>query len=114
MGRTSQLRAPLRYRNFRLIWLAQLASELGDWAGRLALAVIVEQRTGSALMVALVTAATIAPFVGIGQALSARLERFPRKRVLVFADLGRAIIFSSLALPVAPWVLLVGAFAAGV
>lgn len=112
-AKTSDLLDPLRHRDFRLIWGSQLCSELGDWAARLALAVFVERRTGSPALVALVTAASVVPFLGPGQFLTARLDRFPRRHVVVASDLARAAVFALLALGPPTPVLLLGAFVAG-
>ena len=56
--------SPLRLRYFRRLWLADMVSLLGDWAGRLALAVLVLERTGSPAWAAAVTAVSLAGFVG--------------------------------------------------
>ena len=53
--RATTLVAPLRIRHFRRLWLADIVSLLGDWAGRLALAVLVLDRTGSPAWAAAVT-----------------------------------------------------------
>jgi MFS family permease len=81
------------------LWAAQFTSELGDWAARLALGVLVFQRTQSAAVVGLVTAASMLGWFGPGQLLVSLTERFPRRRVMVTADLIRSIVFG---LAVAP------------
>jgi predicted MFS family arabinose efflux permease len=107
------LAAPIRYRNFRLLWFAQISSELGDWAARLALAVLVEERTGSPAITALVTTASVLPYLGLGQLLASIVERFPRRTVVVLSDVLRAGAFIAMAfqLPIAALLLL--AFFAG-
>ena len=112
-ARLADLRAPLRFRDFRLIWGSQLASELGDWAGRLALAVLVEQQSHSPALVALVTSASVIPFLGPGQLLATALERLPRRHVVVLSDIVRGGVFILLALDPPTAVLLIGAFVAG-
>lgn len=111
--RVRDLVSPLSFREFRFLWSAQVLSELGDWAGRLALSVVVAERTHSTFLTALVTTASVIPYIGIGQVLATYANRFPRIRVIVLADLGRAAIFATLTfhLPVA--VILVLAFLAG-
>jgi MFS family permease len=111
--RLGELLSPLRYRDFRLLWSAQVASELGDWAGRLALAVVVAQQTRSAVLTALVTTASVLPFIGIGQVLATYANRFTRRQTIIVTDLGRAVLFMVLAIPMPVWLLLVLAFAAG-
>jgi hypothetical protein len=112
-GRASGLAAPLRVPAFRRLWLAQIVSDLGDWAARLALAVLVYTRTGSPALTGVVTAASLLPRLGLGQLLTVLGERWPRRRVLVTADLVRAGAFALAALPL-PLPLLVGiVFCAG-
>ena len=112
-ARFADLVAPMRYRDFRLLWSAQVFSELGDWAGRLALSVLVAEQTGSTLLTALVTSASVLPYIGIGQLLATYVNRFPRRTTIIATDLGRAVLFAVLAIemPIAP--ILILAFAAG-
>jgi predicted MFS family arabinose efflux permease len=112
-SRLGRLGVPLRHRDFRLIWGSQLSSQLGDWAARLALGVLMEQRTQSPALVALVTSASVLPWLGPGQLLTTRLERFSRRSVVVGSDVFRAAVFIVLALQPSSGLLLVGAFAAG-
>ena len=78
--RADALLSPLRLRHFRRLWLADMVSLLGDWAGRLALAVLVLERTGSPAWAAAVTAVSLAGFVGIGQVLATFADRHGRVR----------------------------------
>ena len=102
----------LRFRDFRLVWSAQVLSELGDWAARVALAVLVLDRTGSKVLTATVTGIGFLPWVGIGQALAALADRIPRRRVMVVADAVRAIAFFALSVVEPVWAMLVLAFVA--
>jgi MFS family permease len=111
--RLGDLLSPLRFRDFRLLWSAQVASELGDWAGRLALAVIVAEQTKSAVLTALVTTVSVIPFIGIGQVLATFANRFTRRQTIIFTDVGRAVLFAVLAIPMPAWLILVLAFLAG-
>jgi predicted MFS family arabinose efflux permease len=90
----------LGHRDFRLLWLAQVAGDLGDAIGRIALAILVFDETGSSFYAAAVFAVTVAPFFGVGQALTSWAERFPRRSVLVTADVVRALCFAAIAMPV--------------
>ncbi len=67
--------------------------ELGDWAARLALAVLVYDETGSATAAGLVTAVGLLAWVGPGQLLSSLADRMSRRTVLVACDLVRAPAF---------------------
>lgn len=111
--RLSGLVSPLKYGDFRYLWSAQVFSELGDWAGRLALAVLVAEQTGSTLLTALVTTMSVLPYVGLGQFITAYTNRFPRHRVIVATDLGRAILFATLTIHMPVAMILALAFGAG-
>jgi predicted MFS family arabinose efflux permease len=95
------------------LWLAQLGSDLGDWIGRVALAILIFERTGSAFTTALVTTLSVLPYVGLGPILTSKLSRFHRRSVLVGSDLGRAVLFALLAVSLPVPLLLVITFVAG-
>src|SRR5687767_10564299 len=111
--RAATLLAPLRIRYFRRLWLADMVSLLGDWAGRLALAVLVLARTDSPAWAAAVTAVSLAGFVGIGQVLATLADRHGRVAVMLTADFARAALFAAMLLPLPVGVLLLLAFLAG-
>lgn len=100
----------LAFRDFRIVWSAQVFSELGDWAARVALGVLVYDRTRSKVLTAVVTAAGFLPWVGIGQALAALGDRFPRRTIMVAADVLRAVTFLAMTVVEPAWALIVLAF----
>lgn len=107
------LAAPFRFRDFRLLWGAEVFSQLGDWAGRLALSVIVAEQSGSIPLTALVTTVSVLPYIGIGQVLATYANRHPRLYTIVIADVGRAALFGVLAIRAPVGLILVFAFLAG-
>ena len=109
--RATSLLAPLSIRHFRRLWLADMVSLFGDWAGRLALAVLVLERTGSPAWAAGVTAVSLAGFVGIGQVLATLADRHGRVAVMLVADVARAALFAAMLLPIPVGGLLVLALA---
>jgi MFS family permease len=111
--RTTALLSPLRLPAFRRLWAADMISLLGDWAGRLALTVLVLERTGSPAWAAAVTAVSLAGYVGIGQVLATLADRFGRITVMLAADVARAALFMAMLLDVPVGGLLVLAFLAG-
>jgi predicted MFS family arabinose efflux permease len=113
-GRLTKLVAPMRQVEIRVLLTSQLVSGLGDWAGRLALSVLVFERSDSALWTAMVTVASLLPWLGIGQMLATYADRFGRITVMVTADLARAVLFVAMLIPQPTWLLLVLAFLAGV
>ncbi len=111
--RSTALFSPLRIPHFRRLWLADMISLLGDWAGRLALTVLVLERTGSPAWAAAVTAVSLAGFVGIGQVLATLADRHGRIAVMLVADVARAVLFFAMLTSMPVGGLLVLAFLAG-
>jgi len=92
---------------FRALWLAQLLSVLGDQLARVAVTLLVYDRTHSALLAAVTFAASVVPtFVG-GVFLSGLADRLPRRQVMITCDLARAVLVAAMTLPGAPLALLV-------
>lgn len=102
MGHRLRYRDVLAIREFRAIWIAELLSVAGDQLARVALAVLVYERTDSATLTALTYALTFAPAVLGGVVLSGVADRWPRRTVLVSTDLVRAGLAGLMAVPVLP------------
>ena len=111
--RAAALLSPLSIPEFRRLWAADVISLLGDWAGRLALTVLVYERTGSSAWAAGVLAVSLAGFVGIGQVLATLADRYSRISVMLVADVARAALFMAMLIPMPVGGLLVLAFLAG-
>lgn len=92
--------AILRQRDFGLLWLSGLVSYIGDFALIIALPLHVYRLTDSTLATAGVMAANFVPRVLLGSVAGVFVDRWDRKRVMVVADLLRALVL--LALVVAP------------
>jgi MFS family permease len=83
---------------FRALWLAQVLSVAGDQLARVALTLLVYDRTHSALLAAVTFAASVVPsFIG-GIALSGLADRLPRRRVMIACDLLRVVLVVVMAL----------------
>jgi predicted MFS family arabinose efflux permease len=87
------VRGVLRHRDFRLLWLGQSISLIGDRITAVALALYVTQATGSASDLGLVLAANSLPMVGLLLIGGVWADRLPRKRVMLAADLVRFALF---------------------
>lgn len=111
--RAASLLSPLSIPAFRRLWAADIVSLLGDWVGRLALTVLVYERTQSSAWAAAVTAVSLAGFVGIGQVLATLADRFGRITVMVVSDVLRAALFAAMLISMPVGALLVLAFLAG-
>jgi MFS family permease len=93
---------------FRALWLAQVLSVAGDQLARVALTLLVFDRTHSPLLAAVTFAASVVPtFVG-GVTLAGLADRLPRRQVMIICDLGRAALVAVMALPGMPIAVLVG------
>lgn len=92
---------------FRALWLAQVLSVAGDQLARVALTLLVFERTHSALLAAVTFAASVVPaFIG-GLALSGLADRFPRRQVMITCDLIRAVLVAIMAVSGIPIAVLV-------
>ncbi|HEY0636362.1 MAG TPA: MFS transporter [Pseudonocardiaceae bacterium] len=103
-----QREAPATFREvfavgeFRALWLAELLSVVGDQLARVALSVLVFQRTNSAGLTALTYALTYLPDLVGGPLLAGLADRFPRRRVMVVSDLARVVLVGCMAVPGIP------------
>ncbi|GGO60679.1 MFS transporter [Nonomuraea cavernae] len=90
-------------REFRALWYGQSLSLLGDQLAQVALAVLVYDRTGSALATASVYALTYLPSILGGPLLAGLADRFARRGVMLVCDLVRAALVAVMALPGVPF-----------
>lgn len=91
---------------FRGLWLAEALSIGGDQLAKVALAIMVYDRTDSALWAALVYAMTFLPALAGGLGLSQLADRFPRRTLLIGAALTQAGLVGLMTIPGMPLVLL--------
>jgi MFS family permease len=103
--------AVLRGREFRLLWLANAQSLLGDQLAPMALSVLVYDRTGSGLVTAAVYALTFLPALFGSVLLGPLADRLPRLALLVGGDVIRAVLLAVMALPPLPVAVLAGLLA---
>jgi MFS family permease len=87
---------------FRALWVAYVLSLVGDQLARVALSVLVYAQTGSPLLTALTYALGFLPWIVGGPLLSGLADRFPRRTVMVVADVVRALIVGLMAVPQVP------------
>jgi MFS family permease len=86
-------------REFRALWIGQALSLLGDQLSRVALSVLVFQRTESPLATASVYALTYLPPIIGGPLLAGLADRYARRRIMIFCDLLRAVLVALMAIP---------------
>jgi len=89
-------------REFRLLWTAQAVSLTGDQLARVAIAVLVFERTHSALLTGVVYATTFLPWLIGGPLLGGLADRYRRRTVMVVCNLASAVLVAVLAIPGQP------------
>ena len=104
MKRIRELTGPLHVRPFRWLYGAALLSTLGSFSARLALGLLILDRTGSPSAMGAVMAASFLPWLGLGQWLSTLADRMDRRKVMVATDVIRAgLAFGIALLPLPVW-----------
>jgi MFS family permease len=102
------LRLLRQNRNFRLLWLAQIVSEQGDWLYTVAVYSLLLEFTGRAQSVALAFVLQVLPQFFVSPAVGVINDRISRKKVMIFADCARAVIVLCMVLvrqPQSVWLL---------
>jgi MFS family permease len=92
---------------FRALWLAQILSVAGDQLARVALTLLVFDRTHSPLLTAVTFAASVVPLALGGVTLAGIADRLPRREVMIVCDLARATLVAVMATPGVPIAVLV-------
>ena len=90
--REPTLRTVLRNRGYRRLFTAQTVSRWGDTVNTVALVVLVFQLTGSGFGVSGVVIAEILPVLLLAPIAGAIVDRLPRIRVMVAADVVRMVL----------------------
>ena len=95
MGYLALLR---KNRNFRLLWMAQVVSEIGDWFYTVAIYSLLLEYTGSAKSVALAFTLQVMPQFFASPTAGVINDRLSRRKVMLFADWARAGIVAGVLL----------------
>ena len=82
----------LRQRNFALLWVAGLISMIGDWVLFIALPIYTYDLTRSSLSMGIMFMVGTLPRILLGSAAGVFVDRWDRQRVMVVADLSRAVL----------------------
>ncbi|WP_410626829.1 MFS transporter [Amycolatopsis sp. cmx-8-4] len=101
-ARAAGFRDVLAVPEFRALFGAQLVSVTGDQLARVALSILVYDRTNSPGWAALTYALTFLPDLVGGPLLSGLADRYPPRRVMVVADVVRAVAVTAMAWPGLP------------
>jgi MFS family permease len=79
-------------KTFIIIWLGQFISRIGTAMTRFALLIWAYQQTGSATSVAMLGFAAFLPMVLISPFAGVWIDRFDRRKILIFSDLGAGLM----------------------
>src|SRR6478672_646389 len=85
-------------RNFRLLYLGQAISQLGDWFNSVAVFALLLDLTGSATAVAWMMIVQFLPMAIVGPLAGVVVDRVDRKRLMIAADLFRGAMILGLLL----------------
>jgi MFS family permease len=83
-------------RNYRLLWTAQLISEIGDWLYMVSIYSLLLELTGSAKIVAFAFVLQVLPQTFVSPAAGVINDRLSRRKVMIFTDWCRALIVFSM------------------
>jgi MFS family permease len=103
----------LHNRSFLALWLGQTVSFIGDYFYWLAIPIMVEKLTGSALQVGLSVMASALPMLLFGPVAGVFVDRWDRKRTMIAADVLRGLLVLACLLVRTPdqvWIYYVVAF----
>src|SRR5687767_7694891 len=90
-------RGALASRDFSLLWIGQLGSEIGNGAVQLALPWLVLDITGSALQLGVAYFFLFSPMLLFGVLGGVFVDRWDRRLTIVIVDVLRAVAFLSVA-----------------
>jgi len=79
-------------RNFRRIWIGEVASWLGDWFNAIAIYTLVQKLTTSPFALGLVFLTKMLPFAVASPLAGLLVDRFDRRRLMIVADVVRAVL----------------------
>jgi MFS family permease len=96
---TGQFAALRSHRDFMRVWGAQAVSSMGDWVYALAVAATLVARGGGPHHFSLLLLSQVGPAAVAGALVGPLIDRFPRKRLMIGADILRAGAVASLLVP---------------
>jgi MFS family permease len=79
-------------RDFRLLWMAQIVSEIGDWLYAVSIYSLLLELTGQARSVGFAVVLQLLPQVFIAPTAGVVNDRLSRRSVMIFADICRVFI----------------------
>ncbi|WP_369132549.1 dTMP kinase [Modestobacter sp. I12A-02662] len=100
VGLAAKIRAVLRVRDFRKLWLSMALSSFGDWLGLLAITAtatsLVDGFAGQNYALGAVLLFRLLPAIVLGPLAGTFADRFDRRKTMVVADIMRFGLFASI------------------
>ncbi|WP_085505180.1 MFS transporter [Thalassobacillus devorans] len=98
-------------KNFLLIWLARVISQLGDWVLLIVLPFYVYESTGSSLATGGMFIVQVFPRLLFGSIAGVLVEKWDKRKTLIWVDILRSMILFLLFIPLdSLWIFFVAAF----
>ena len=94
----SSVQLLVHHRDFSLVWTAGLISMMGDWILWIVLPIRVYELTGSSFATAGLVASLVAPQIVFGSFAGVFVDRWDRRRTMMFASLLQAVVIVPLLL----------------
>lgn len=92
VGQAGYLELIRENHSFRHLWLGNVVSLLGDWFNTIALYQLIDHLTGSPFALGAVFISKMLPWALASPVAGLIVDRFDRRRVMIFSDLIRAVI----------------------
>jgi len=88
----------LKNKNFLLLWMGKIVSQMGDRIYSVALVWWALETTGSGLKMGIILAISAVPAILLGPIAGAWVDRHNRKSIIVSMDIVRGIVISAFAI----------------
>jgi MFS family permease len=98
MGKPNLFSIPKRYPEFRKLWLAQLANNIGNQFTFLALQFLVFSLTGSPLAMGILAMGEAVPMILVGPYAGILIDRYDRQKVMISANVIQSSLLIGIAL----------------
>lgn len=109
--RNDTYRAVFTHRNYLLLWIGQTISQIGDAITVIAVPLLIYQLTQSPMQLTFAFVLEAIPWIVIGPMAGVLLDRMDRRRVMIAADVSRAVLIVSLCvIDHVVWIYAVGFF----
>ncbi len=94
-----------RNRDFMLLWSGQLVSVIGSGASNIVFPLLILALTNSPAAAGVAAAFQLLPYIVFGLPAGALIDRWDRKKVMIYCDVGRALVLASIPVALALHVL---------